>query len=206
MKKYESIKNRVSQMEKKQGLIYATADSRIFKNFRLCLYLVYLYKLIMDLIYISGSLFMNIEAGRDIDVNVFNAICIFTAIMIIGRIFLYIKQNIFKIIGIICMVISLCGSVLTYSRFMVTAGSIRPAFYFMHLAPAILIFILSVWLLVIIIRAIYLYNSHYKSYVANLYQDYQQKHGNINDINCIDESDWEEFLENYDPEIYKKQF
>ncbi len=206
MKKYESILKRVEAMEKKQGLIYATSDGSAFKNLRLCLYLVYIYKLVMDLIYISGKVFMYFDAGQEIDKIVLSGISISAAALVIGRIFLYLKNKWFKAVGLCLFIATLPVELYLYSTIMRDGTEIRKAFYWMHLAPAVLIFIISAVLLVIILRAVYLKNKHYKIIVSNLYEACRQKNGVIENPESLDEAAWEAFLETYNPEIYKNQF
>ncbi len=205
MKKYESILKKAEQYEKKQGITYATANSPAFKNTRLCLYLVYLYKLVMNLIYISGVLFMFYEAGREFDSFTFTGICLFTALMIVGRFFVYMNKTVLKTAGLCVMLSSLVAQLVAFAPIMRGSGGIRPAFYYMHLVPAAIMAMLIVILLVIIFRAWYIRNSSYKKIVANLYEAYRSLNSNQSP-ETLDEDAWEEFLKTYDPEIYKNQF
>lgn len=201
MKKYDGIAKRAEQLQKKHGIIYATADGALFKNLRIALTIVYIYKLLMNLIYILAAFF----TGNVNSMWVMTAVCVSTAFMIAGQVMIYSKKLFLKFAGLICTFLSLPAQLIAFSDVMRSSDGIRSQFFLWHFAPAVIMTAISIWMLVIIIRAEHIKNKFYKKVLNNLYAEHHEQiipDGNKN----ISDKDWEKFLESYEPGGYKKQF
>ena len=78
------------------------------------------------------------------------------------------------------------------------------SFYWRHLAPLVLLVILTVILTAIAVRARVKTEKQYKKVTENLYKLYNVTVGNESD--GITDEQWETFLQTYDPTDYKKLF
>ncbi len=214
MKKHESIMRMVEKAEQKAGIVYARPNGALFKGIRTCYTLAYLYELFWSITFVGGALFMhyasqqhiiapvNYETDKSIiNINVFITVCICTALIIVGWIFLYSKL---KTVGCIVSIPTLCVQLFSFRFYMGGAEGVRSQFYWMHLVPIVIMLLLLIWMLIIIFRAIYYTNTQYKRIVSNLYDKYHEKI--VDSRSGISDEEWEEFLENYDPHGYQQQF
>lgn len=205
MKKHANIALRAQQLEKKHGVYYHTADGKLFKYLRLSVLLVYIYKLLMNLIYIAGAFFMLSAENMSINVGVMTAVCASTAVMIAGAVAIYLKSLLFKFAGLVGLLVAQPMQLAAFAQVMRNGNAIRSQFYWMHLIPAVIILLLSAWMLYIIIHAEHIKNFYYKKVVSNLYAAHHSSLAGDGSQGVSDE-EWEEFLKNYDPSDYKKQF
>ena len=84
-----------------------------------------------------------------------------------------------------------------------TIDSVYPKYYWRHFAPLLLVVVLSVWLVVIAVRANLKFKNQYTRVTENLYNLYKVKVGNGEEVS---EDQWDLFLQKYDPFSYKPQF
>ena len=205
MKKHDGIAKRARQLMEKHGVEYAAADGALFTNLRIILLVVYIYKLLMNLIYIFGAFYNRNASGYVIKAGVMTAVCISTAVMVAGGVMIFSKKLLYKFAGIIGMFLSLPVQLTAFSGIMRSSDGIRGQFFSMHFVPAVIMAAVLVWMLVIIIRAEHIENKYYKKVLDNLYAEHHEQIVSDGDKNVSDE-DWGNFLENYDPSGYKKQF
>ena len=68
------------------------------------------------------------------------------------------------------------------------------SFYWRHAVPAVILFGLSVWIMIVLIRAKIKTNKLYDMLVEGLYKQYGK-----NDGETLTETEWDEFLTQYNP-------
>ena len=111
--------------------------------------------------------------------------------MIAAAVFFVCKQ---KIIALIIAIAMQPAIVLTYMPISVYGMGYLPSFYWKFLVPAIIFVLIAAILLVVLIRAKIKTNKIYDLLVEGLYKQYGTKDGEK-----LTDSEWEEFLTNYNP-------
>ncbi len=194
MKKYAGILQRVSRLEEKYGIHYAKPEGMLCKYLTFISGAAWIYILFMNLVYILGVC-LNLKMGlADFSyiANSFITICICTGGMIVGAALFLCKQ---KIIGSAVTIVSLPMMIISYSHLMVDIDGLwgyNYSFYWRHAAPAAILAVILIWLLVVLIRAKIKTDKLYNKVVNDLYAQYRTKDGAQ-----LDDAQWEEFLKNF---------
>lgn len=204
MKKYEGVLKRVRMLEEKNGIKYAKADGKLYGTLKVLYTIVGVWALLMNLFFILGFLLQ--YTGTDSMSKALNYIWISTAgtvLMIAGYVLscckFYLTGGILSVLSEL-LLIPFFGSILKDS---IGFLGFKTSFYWRHFAPLALMLIFMVWMTVIAVKARVKTNRMYKKVCENLYNMYNVSVAN-GDI--ITDEQWDEFLADYDPNDYKKQF
>lgn len=205
MKMYESVLTRVRTVEQKNGINYAKTDGILYKTLRVIYSVIFFYTVIINLLFIAGMFLVRYGTDNFKSVkNLLISVCVCTGVMLAGYVMSFFK---FKLTaGIISvlpeiLLIPLFGSAMKDS---LGLFGFKYSFYWRHLAPLVLLVILTVILTVIAVRARVKTEEQYKKVTENLYKLYNVTVGNETD--GITDEQWEIFLQTYDPTDYKKLF
>lgn len=201
MKMQESVLRRVRMIEEKNGIKYAKADGKLYKTLRVFYIITFAYTMAINLLYIMGMLL--VYGGTDNFNNVANSlisVCVCTAVIIAGFVLSFFKfkfaAGVMSIVPEIFL-IPVFGAVMKDELgFMGFTAS----FFWRHFVPLALLVILMTATTVIAVRARIKTEKQYKKVTDNLYKLYQNTSGDISD------TQWEEFLKEYDPTDYRKLF
>lgn len=207
MKKHESIMNRVRFIEEKYGIKYAKTDGRLYRTLKIIYTLVWAYTIGINLLFLAGEMLMyaGTEKFKSVVIPVIN-ISSCTVVLIAGFVLLCTRL---KLIGGIASFVPLIFQVLAFGQMMTDDlgyMGFKAAFYWRHFVPAVVMAALLVWMTVIAVRATMKTDSQYKRIVGNIYQQYHVGIGQDGDTAGITDEQWDEFLKNYDPRDYKRQF
>ena len=194
MKKNDNILKYVERYKYKYGISYAQDGGRLVNTLSTISYLVWIYTFFMTTIFIlSTSLMLKIgQAEFDYIANSFITICSGAVFMIIGAVLYLCRQKVFG-----CAVVAVAQPAMFMAYFHITrnsAGFLNPSFYWRHAVPAAILFCLVVWIFAILIMAKIKTNKLYNKLVDGLYKQYGRKDGDN-----LSETEWEEFLTNYNP-------
>lgn len=205
MKMYESVLTRVRTVEQKNGINYAKTDGILYKTLRVIYSVIFFYTVIINLLFIAGMFLVRYGTDNFKSVkNLLISVCVCTGVMLAGYVMSFFK---FKLTaGIISvlpeiLLIPLFGNAMKDS---LGLFGFKYSFYWRHLAPLVLLVILTVILTAIAVRARVKTEKQYKKVTENLYKLYNVTVGN--EADGISDEQWETFLQTYDPTDYKKLF
>ncbi len=205
MKMYESVLTRVRTVEQKNGINYAKTDGILYKTLRVIYSVIFFYTVIINLLFIAGMFLVRYGTDNFKSVkNLLISVCVCTGVMLAGYVMSFFK---FKLTaGIISvlpeiLLIPLFGNAMKDS---LGLFGFKYSFYWRHLAPLVLLVILTVILTAIAVRARVKTEKQYKKVTENLYKLYDVTVGN--EADGISDEQWETFLQTYDPTDYKKLF
>jgi len=204
MKKYDGVLQRVRDVEKKNGIVYAKPDGKLYITLKVLYSIVGIWTFFMNLFYVLGFLLM--YSGTDNMKTVANSlitVSVCTGVMILGYVLncckIYLAGGIASIAPA-ALLIPLFGNVLEDGLgFM----GYKLSFYWRHLGPLAVMIILMIIMTVIAVRANIKLDRQYKRVCENLFNMYNVDPQSGNELT---EEQWDEFLKNYDPNEYKKQF
>lgn len=205
MKMYESVLTKVRTVEQKNGINYAKTDGILYKTLRVIYSVIFFYTVIINLLFIAGMFLVRYGTDNFKSVkNLLISVCVCTGVMLAGYVMSFFK---FKLTaGIISvlpeiLLIPLFGNAMKDS---LGLFGFKYSFYWRHLAPLVLLVILTVILTAIAVRARVKTEKQYKKVTENLYKLYDVTFGN--EADGISDEQWETFLQTYDPTDYKKLF
>lgn len=204
MKKYDGVLKRVRDVERKNGIVYAKTDGRLYKTLKAFYCIFGIWTFFMNLFYVLGFLLM--YSGTDNMKNVkasLITVSVCTVLIIIGFVLNCLKAY---IPGGILSVIPCAFLIPTFAHPLEDSlGYLgyKASFYWRHFAPLTVMLILIVWITVLAVRAKVKTNRQYKRVTENLYNMYNLDSRSENEIS---EEEWNTFLETYDPYSYKRQF
>lgn len=206
MKMQESILNRVYKMEEKYNIHYAKKDGKAYSYSRVLYFLFGAWAVFFALLVAVGFL-MNRTFLQPGDVAygqytkwIVACFCI-SALLIAGIVFNALKMQVFTFVP---TVFSGVYGIVFFAKV------INPdpdgilglpfKYYWAHFVPFLALVICSLVMFVIGVRQWAILRKEYKSVSARLYEEFT--------VNAEDISDeqWQEFLNNYNPTGYKKQF
>ena len=194
MKKNANILECVEKYKYKYGISYAIDGGRLVSTLSVISYFVWIYTIFMTALFIISTSFMLSVGSADFNyiANSFSTICIGAAVMIAGAVLYLCKQ---KILGAAATIVAQPVMVMAY--FHITrnsAGILNMSFYWRHAVPAVILFGLSLWIVIVLIRAKIKTNKLYDMLVEGLYKQYGK-----NDGETLTETEWDEFLTQYNP-------
>ena len=195
MKKYEGVLKRVREIEFKRGITYAKTDGNLYKGLKVLFILSYLWLFVTCTMMILGHLIL-MDGGVEIDKNfvITSAVC--AGVTLIGFILMLLKQHIAGFATYLISAIFLIFQISSVLKYDLGFGGYRTDFYIYYLLPAALAVIFSAVMTLIAIRAEIKVNSLYKKVTENLYEKYRIE---AKDTVNMTDSQWEEFLKNYNP-------
>jgi len=206
MKKYDGVIKRVREIEWKYGIAYPRPDEKPYKLANFFYVIFFLWANVMNVMHLLS---IWVKSGESDAVwadfgngTTFIGVC---AVALIIAMTLRRFKNIYCHIG--SFVITLAASVgllLTYAPwFEDLTGFLgyKLDFYIRHVVPIVLMVILLGVLVYIYVNAELKTAKTYKKVVEGLYEKYgADKDG----IAALNDSEWEEFVKNYDPRIEKE--
>lgn len=193
MKKNKNILQYVEKYKYKYGISYAVDGGRLVKHLSVYTGIVWVYSFLVLFLSIL-SFALNFGAGTLEYSNLSNTFistigC--AVIMAVAAALFICKQ---KIIGLIISIIIQPFIVLTYKPISVYGTGYLPSFYWKFFVPAILFVLIAAFLLIVLIRARVKTNKLYNMLVEGLYKQYGTRDGEK-----LTDSEWDEFLSNYNP-------
>lgn len=189
MKMYESVLTKVRTVEQKNGINYAKTDGILYKTLRVIYSVIFFYTVIINLLFIAGMFLVRYGTDNFKSVkNLLISVCVCTGVMLAGYVMSFFK---FKLTaGIISvlpeiLLIPLFGNAMKDS---LGLFGFKYSFYWRHLAPLVLLVILTVILTAIAVRARVKTEKQYKKVTENLYKLYDVTVGN--EADGISDEQW----------------
>ncbi len=184
MKYKENILNLVKDYQYKRGITYPKTDERAYHNLRVCYIIGFIYQAIFMFLLIYGQATTGYLTGNSIFTAAIISFCFFTAAFIL----MFFKLD------IISLPLNILGTVFLWPimrevLFLSGVFFIKGTFYVKHLIPLVLIFVPSIWMSVISTRERHFIKRDYKFIMNKLYTKHRTEE--------MDDSQWEEFINNY---------
>lgn len=213
MKKNENILKRVEQYKYKRGISFAETDGKFYKGLRIFATLMFIYFMAFNMLYVLAELMiLGMEQVKfDAVKDAFLPIAICTVLIIAGYVLNCTRLRLWGCF--VCMPPLIINLIVFFRIVKQATGSsgvvdttsyilgMPPYFYYRHLIPTVLLLIAVIFMAAVDIRARVKNNKLYNHIMENLYVQY--KAGNKSDLS---DAEWQEFLDEYDPSGYKKQF
>ncbi|MBQ8740650.1 MAG: hypothetical protein IJY79_03770 [Clostridia bacterium] len=193
MKKNANILEYVEKYKYKYGISYAVDGGKLVKTLGVLTGIVWVYLFFMLALSIL-SFALNFSAGvlnySDLS-SVFITTIVCAVVMIAAAALFVCKQ---KIAGCIVAIAVQPFIVLAYAPISVYGVGYLPSFYWKFAVPAALLILFAAVLLFVLIRARVKTNKLYSMLVEGLYKQYGTR-----DSEKLTDSEWDEFLTNYNP-------
>ena len=202
----ESILKRVYKMEEKYNIHYAKKDGKAYSCARVMYFVFNIWAAIFACIVAIGFLINRtvFKSGDSAYTQYTKWIVIcfsLAAVLIIGAVFNGLKKPVFTFVssatagvyGIIFF-----STVINPDPDGLLGLSFR--YYWAHFVPLAALIICSLIMLIIGLRQWAILRKEYKTVSERLYEEYRKN------ADEVDEEQWQEFLNNYNPTGYKKQF
>ena len=200
MKKYESVLKRVDFIENKFGIYYAKTDGLLYKSLKFIFSLAFIYSFAINVISIAGTALWISEGDYIADFqNFLIAVSIFAMISLVGAILVWCKVD---ITGTAVSFSSAPFLLFIFGKKLVDSVGIGPfkaSFYWRHAIPLGILLVVSLWMLIIAVRAHIKRNKRYKQILKQVYEIFK-----LENPDNISHDDWEEFVEKYDPRAFKE--
>ncbi len=205
MKKNQKILNRIEFLGNKYKNEPARTDGKLFKSLKVFYIISFAYYSFISLM-VSLLMILHLTDSEGISKEVLKnylsyegTTCVFFVITIIAFILFCVK---FKLTGLIMNIVAQPVFVILEARFFkgndFSRLNLHADYYWKHFIPALLIFAVSVFMAVIVIRERLYISREYKKITERAYGEF--KRGN----DTLSEEEWNEFLENYDPQSQSK--
>lgn len=212
MKKNPNVLKRVEQYKYKRGIHITDTNSTIYTVMRVLTTIAFIFTMFFNGLYTLGQV-INFASGDKGSVNMpaFIAISIGTAVIIIGYVLNCTRLRLWGAFALIIPQIT--NFIFFHHAFNPNASSdgvvdttnfilgMPIRFYVRHFIPAAVMLIAAIVMIIIDITARVKNNKIYYHILDDLYSKY--KAGSREDMN---EAEWQEFLDNYEPSRYQKQF
>lgn len=201
MKYQEGILKRVRALEHKNAIFYAKPGEKLYKTLRVLYIIVFAYCFIFSGLAPIISMFNNPKYFEDQATDKMTvAICF--GLVVIAFVLMLMKFH--KISAVLTTVPSVI-MIFAYKNLSIDqwTDAIKINYYWRFLIPLGLLALLAFWIGVLVVRADMKTKYLYIKVTENLYNLYKV---NVESGKEISESEWEEFLERYDPFNYKPQF
>ena len=197
MKMYKSVLERVRILEQKNGIVYANTNGRLYKTAKVFFILSFIYAMFIKSIYFLGAA---LDTTSRVYETTTPAIC--TGVLVLGFVLLLFKQH---IIGFLSLTISAIMLMFVFNTQLQNGMGvmINHKFAWAHLIPLSLLIIFSFVMTVVAVRAKYKLKKMYNKVINDIYEKYSV---NVAKGEEIDEADWEEFIEGFNPFDYGSQF
>ena len=197
MKMYKSVLERVRILEEKNGIVYADTNGRLYKTAKVLFILSFIYAMFIKSMYFLGAA---LDTTSRVYETTTPAIC--TGILVLGFVLLLFKQH---IIGFSSLTISAIMLMFVFNIQLQNGMEvmINHKFAWAHLIPLSLLIIFSFVMTVVAVRAKYKLKKMYNKVINDIYEKYSV---NVAKGEEIDEAEWEEFIEKFNPFDYGNQF
>ena len=192
MKMYDNILRKVDEYEYKRGITYAKPEGKLYKYTKVLYVLVFIYAMLMNLFFVLG-ISMSDTLKQQMEAPLYSVLILM--VVLIGSIILTkFKQKIIPAIAsFVLNALSCTGLILVFAPLMERPeGGFKAPFFWRHLIPLCVLFLLNLIINVILIRAGLKKRKTYKKIVDNAYA---MHHTSIED-GSLDEDKWEEVLKN----------
>lgn len=201
MKKYESVVKRVNELEYKNGIVYAKVSGSLYKTLSVLYAILLFWSLIMNVFYVWGiKLHLGDTEMLSDTARKLETVLVLSGVMLVAFIIQKFGEYIFSFVGTAFSSIAL---IMLYAGELESSLGLwgyKKIFYWRHFLPLVFVVIFVLWMSVIAIRAKIKFNSLYKKVLFGIYEEYK-KHIADDDFK---DSEWVEFITNYDVEEYKK--
>ncbi len=189
MKMYENVLEKVHAYESKKNIVYATVDSPSYRRIKALYFLALIFTLGVNLILIYGHFAFE---TLSIDNNVIYTVITLSVLLIVATVVLHFKKHLWThFTALLLNAASATGILLSLSNILVDeVGDLVGKFYYAHLAPLCLVFICTLVLTVIAVRAHLKIRKTYNKILENLYSAY----GKVEDDRNITEEEWDEII------------
>lgn len=187
MKQQENIMRLVEKYQYKKSICYPKTNERIYCNLRIFYIISYAYLIVFGIILALGIKFVTSSPTYYL-VNTVASLVLYTVAFVL----MFFKLD------LISLLINIIATVLKFSPLkdllILNSGAvdIKPAFYWQHLLPVVLLFIVSIWMTKISATEKYLIKRDTKKVINNLYERFH--------TDDMTEEEWETFLKNYKTE------
>ncbi|MBR2040572.1 MAG: hypothetical protein IJ948_04260 [Clostridia bacterium] len=197
MKMYKSVLDRVRILEQKNGIVYANTNGRLYKTAKVFFILSFIYAMFIKFMYFLG---VALDTTSRVYETTTPAIC--TGVLVLGFVLLLFKQH---IIGFLSLAVSSVMLMFVFNTQLLNGVEvmINHKFAWAHLIPLSLLIIFSFVMTVIGERDKYKLKKMYNKVINDIYEKYSV---NVAKGEEIDEAEWEEFIEKFNPFDYGNQF
>ncbi len=200
MKKFKSVLDRVDFIENKFGIYYAKTDGALYKTLKAIYSFAFIYTFFINLFTILGTALHIVDGDyTDSAYNNMVALIVFTAVLLFGSVLLWCKVN---IIGSAISFVPTPFILFLFAKELedkVGLGPFKAEFYYRHLIPLLIMAIVSLWMLIIALRAHIKRNKRYKQILQNVYEIFK-----LENPDNLSLDDWKDFVENYNPRAFKE--
>lgn len=189
MKMYNNVLEKVHAYENKKNIVYATVESPSYRRIKFLYFLALIFTLGVNLILIYGHF---VFETRNLDKNVLYTILTLSGLLIVSTIVLHFKKHLWThYVAFVSNALSATGILVSLSNVMVDEiGDIKASFYYIHLAPLCILFVCTLALTIIAVRAHLKTRKTYNKILENLYSAY----GKVEENRNITEEEWEEII------------
>ncbi len=185
----ELLKRLVSDYQYRKAVCYPKTNERIYCNLRVCYIIFFVYLTIMNVLTVLGM--ANARIPSTANAYMFDNLIVGTVLFAVAFILMFFKLN------LISFVLNIAAAVfkfpLVYYGLIYDVNTkmvnIQSAFYWQHLIPFALIFIVSLWMCIISTREKYLIRRDTKAVLSEIYDIYH--------TDSMSEDEWKDFLSNY---------
>ena len=197
MKMYKSVLERVKILEQKNGIVYADTKSGVYKILKVLFILDFVYAMAIKCMYFLG---VALDSTPRVYEYITPAIC--TGVLALGFVLILFKRH---IVGFVMTLVSAIILMFEFNNQLQNATEVmvNHKFAWAHLIPLSLLIIFSLPMGIIAVRAQKKTRKMYDKVIVDIYSKYSVEIAKGEDI---DEEQWEEFLNEFNPYDYGNQF
>ncbi len=186
MKYKDNILRAVEDYQYRKAICYPKTNERIYCNLRGFYIFSFIYQIIFSFLVILGLIFVQTEAPSVLLQNTLISQLLFITAFILMFFKLNLISLILNIIGGIFKILPLIPLLILNAG----ALDIKPAFYWQHAIPLVLILVCSVWMCIISTREKYLIRRDYKTVLGKIYATHY--------VEGMTDEEWDNFLNSYE--------
>ena len=189
MKMYDNVLEKVRAYENKKDIVYATVESPSYRRIKVLYFLALIFTLGVNLILAYGHFKFETVS---IDENVMYTILTLSGLLIVSTVIIHFKKYLWThFTALVLNALSAVGILLSLSKVLVDeVGDLVGKFYYAHLAPLCIIFICTLALTIIAVRAHLRTRKTYNKILENLYS----AHGKVDESRNITEEEWDSII------------
>ncbi len=211
MKMYEGVLEKVESNRRKRGVVPINEGFK-FKLCKFLYFLAFVYSLVMSLPVIIGFLMKASQSQDGFSAFVsdrlvgYATLALGTLLLIVGCVLILKKKRSVLTVSVALVLTVACSVALIFffkdNLIDELTDKVKTMFYWRHLIPLGLTALLSVIVCGIDLTEKLRVRKEYNTILATIYEIHKQTTGQTE----IGADEWDEFLENYNPETYKPQF
>lgn len=178
------------------SVTYAKTNERIYCNLKICCIVAFVYRFVMSFLLILGMMWSKQPLGN----SYLTATVISVILLVAAFVLMFFKLN------LISLILNITGIALQIpliiNGLILNAGvvDIKPAFYWQHLIPDVLLIVICIWMCIISTREKYLIRRDKKAVITQIYNKYCAENDKT------DSDRWNEYLSNFNPENVKPEY